>query len=143
MTRGAIHDSVYRMLWYTAGYYWRTSASVGFTVVYWDVRVVRNTMVVSCWAPCAIRRSRRAHRHGEGSCSVPFGLGSLVHRRIFLYLIVTTAGVLWHLLCKVLFLMLSHADPCLCCKGMRHESYIPAQLGHLLAHCGKQQLATS
>ena len=45
MTCGAIHDSVYRMLWYTARYYWCTSASVGFTVVYWDVRVVRNTMV--------------------------------------------------------------------------------------------------
>ena len=98
---------------------------------------------VSCWAPCAIRRSRRAHGHGERSCSVPFGIGSLVHRRIFLYLIVTKAGVLWHLLCKVVFLMLSYADPCLCRKGMRHESYIPAQLGHLLSHRGKQQLATS
>ena len=44
MACSAIHDSVYRMLWYTAGYYWRTSASVGFTVVYWDVEVLRNTM---------------------------------------------------------------------------------------------------
>ena len=51
MTRGAIHDSVYRMLWYTARYYWCTSASVGFTVVYWDVRVVRNTMVCPAGHP--------------------------------------------------------------------------------------------
>ena len=62
----------------------------------------------------------RAHGHGERSCSVPFGIGSLVHRRIFLYLIVTKAGVLWHLLCKMMCLMLSYADPCLCRKGMRH-----------------------
>ena len=51
MTRGAIkninlslsslghciRDSVYRMLWYTARYYWRTSTSVWFTLVYWDM----------------------------------------------------------------------------------------------------------
>jgi len=85
----------------------------------------------------------RARGHGERSRSVPFGIGSLVHRRIFLYLIVTTAGVLWHLLCKVVFLMLSHADPCLCRESMRHDSYIPAQLGHLLSNRGKQRLATS
>ena len=37
---------------------------------------------------------------------VPVGLGSLVHRRILLYFIVTTAGVLWHLLYEMLLSML-------------------------------------